>query len=31
MKGCFAENGLVSFFWKLSGEKACDILLEWMV
>ena len=27
MRGCFAENRRV-FFWKLSGEKVCDVLLE---
>lgn len=24
---CFAENRKL-FFWKLSGEQACDVLLE---
>ena len=31
MRGCFAENRHVVFFWKLSGERACDVLLEQML
>lgn len=31
MRGCLAENRLEVFFWKLSGERACDVLLEWML
>jgi hypothetical protein len=27
---CFAENRCVVFFWKLPGERACDVLLEQM-
>ena len=27
MRGCFAENRYV-LFWKLPGERSCDILLE---
>jgi hypothetical protein len=29
--GCFGENRHVVFFWKLPGERACDVLLEWML
>lgn len=31
MTGCFAENRHVMFLWKLPGERACDVLLEWML
>ena len=29
MRGCFAENRHVVFFWNLPGEKACYVLMEW--
>ena len=28
MRGCFAGNRYMVFFWKLCGERACDVLLE---
>jgi hypothetical protein len=28
MRGCFAENRSMVFFWKLTGKRACDILLD---
>jgi hypothetical protein len=28
MRGCFAENRHVLFFWKLSSERTCDVSLE---
>jgi hypothetical protein len=28
MKGCFAEKRHAVFFWKFSGERLCDVLLE---
>ena len=31
MRGCFAENRHTVFFLKLSGERACNSLLEWML
>jgi hypothetical protein len=31
VRGCFAESRLLVFFWKLPGERACDVLLEWML
>ena len=31
MKGCFAENRHMMFFLKLSGERACNGSLEWML
>ena len=30
MRGYFAENRR-GVFWKLSGEKECGVLLEWML
>lgn len=27
VRGCLAENRLMVVFWKLSGERACDVLL----
>ena len=29
MRECFAEIRHAVFFWKLPGERACDVLLEW--
>jgi hypothetical protein len=31
MRGCFAENRRSVFFWKLSCEKASDVLLGFTV
>ena len=31
MRGCFAENRHMVFLAKLSGERACDFLLKWML
>jgi hypothetical protein len=31
MRGCFAENRHMVFFWKLPGKRACDVLLEWIL
>lgn len=31
MRECFAQNRPVVFFWCLSGEKACTVLLEQML
>jgi hypothetical protein len=28
VRGRFVENRHVVFFWKLPGEKACDVFLE---
>jgi hypothetical protein len=28
MRGCFAENRHVVFFWKLPGERESNVLLE---
>jgi hypothetical protein len=28
-RGSFAENRHTVFFWKMSGKRACDVLLEW--
>ena len=27
-RGCFGENRLMVFFWKLPGKRACDVLLK---
>lgn len=29
--GWFAQNRPVMFFWKLPGQRSCDVLLEWML
>ena len=31
IRGCFAEKRQVVDFWKPYGERACDVLLEWML
>ena len=31
LRGCFAENRHMVFFWKLPGERAFDVLLEWIL